>query len=140
LDGNFLFWRFSCANEVPRTGDELSILGFGCMRRSQKKSGGSIQERAVRQLRFTIDQGVNYVDTLLCIILAGARSFSPVYLITVIVPVLYGGLWRMDQLGHIRHRFVFRQKPIHDRTGFIGPDREILAGESQEQILIPGKK
>jgi hypothetical protein len=29
-------------------------------------------------------------------------------MMNVIVPVLKGGLRRMDQLGHIRHRFVFR--------------------------------
>ena len=47
---------------LPKTGDKLSILGFGCMRLPQKD--GQIDERrAARQLRFAIDQGVNYVDT-----------------------------------------------------------------------------
>ena len=50
--------------KVPKTGDKLSILGFGCMRLSAKKSGSGIdEERAIRQLRFAIDHGVNYVDT-----------------------------------------------------------------------------
>ncbi len=48
---------------VPKTGDELSILGFGFMRLPLKKSGGIDEERAIRQLRHAIDKGVNYVDT-----------------------------------------------------------------------------
>ena len=50
--------------KVPKTGDELSILGFGSMRLPAKVSGGGIdEERAIRQLRYAIDHGVNYVDT-----------------------------------------------------------------------------
>ncbi|MCK4410496.1 MAG: aldo/keto reductase, partial [Candidatus Eisenbacteria sp.] len=48
--------------KMDSTGDELSILGFGCMRLPQK--GGRIDEdRAARQLRGAIDRGVNYIDT-----------------------------------------------------------------------------
>jgi len=48
--------------KVPKTGDELSILGYGCMRLPLKR--GLIDEkRATRQLRGAIDRGVNYVDT-----------------------------------------------------------------------------
>jgi uncharacterized protein len=47
---------------TPKTGDELSILGFGCMRLAQK-DGRIDEERAARQLRHAIDRGVNYVDT-----------------------------------------------------------------------------
>jgi uncharacterized protein len=47
---------------MESTGDELSILGFGCMRLAQR-SGRIDEERATRQLRHAIDSGVNYVDT-----------------------------------------------------------------------------
>ena len=48
-------------------GDELSVLGFGCMRLPQKKGrpgDGTIdEERATKQIRMSIERGVNYLDT-----------------------------------------------------------------------------
>ena len=49
--------------KMPKTGDELSILGFGCMRLPVKEDGSIDEERATKQVRYAIDQGVNYVDT-----------------------------------------------------------------------------
>jgi len=47
---------------MEKTGDELSILGFGAMRLAG--DGIKIDEaRAMKQIRYAIDQGVNYVDT-----------------------------------------------------------------------------
>jgi predicted aldo/keto reductase-like oxidoreductase len=52
---------------MKKTGDELSILGFGCMRLPQKKgspgSGKIDEQRATRQIHYAIEQGVNYFDT-----------------------------------------------------------------------------
>ncbi|HVP95455.1 MAG TPA: aldo/keto reductase [Methanoregulaceae archaeon] len=48
---------------VPKTGDRLSILGFGCMRFPSGKRGGIDEERVIRQIRHAIDLGVNYFDT-----------------------------------------------------------------------------
>ena len=48
---------------MPKNGDELSILGFGCMRLPLTKQGQIDEPRATRQLRYAIDRGVNYLDT-----------------------------------------------------------------------------
>jgi predicted aldo/keto reductase-like oxidoreductase len=47
---------------VPKNGDTLSALGFGCMRLPMK---GQVidEERAIKQIRLAIDNGVNYVDS-----------------------------------------------------------------------------
>ncbi|NNG00414.1 MAG: aldo/keto reductase [Desulfobacteraceae bacterium] len=48
--------------KVPKTGETLSILGFGCMRLPVKDNRID-QKRATYQVRYAIDQGVNYLDT-----------------------------------------------------------------------------
>ncbi len=48
--------------KIPKNGDELSILGFGCMRLPLKE-GKIDEERATKQVRYAIDHGVNYIDT-----------------------------------------------------------------------------
>ncbi|MDI9371199.1 MAG: aldo/keto reductase [Synergistaceae bacterium] len=49
--------------KMPRTGDEVSILGFGCMRFPLDDEGGIDEPRATAMLRSAIERGVNYVDT-----------------------------------------------------------------------------
>ena len=48
--------------DVPRNGDKLSILGYGCMRFPTRL--GAINEKlAEKQILHAMDQGVNYYDT-----------------------------------------------------------------------------
>ena len=47
---------------MPKTGDKLSILGFGCMRLPGNQMNVNEKE-SIRQIRHAIDNGVNYVDT-----------------------------------------------------------------------------
>jgi uncharacterized protein len=49
--------------KMPKNGDALSILGFGCMRLPVLQDGDIDAGRAIRQIRSAIDKGVNYVDT-----------------------------------------------------------------------------
>ncbi|MCK5515795.1 MAG: aldo/keto reductase [Desulfobulbaceae bacterium] len=49
--------------KIPKNGDELSVLGFGCMRLPVSKDLGIDEERAVRQIHHAVDSGVNYLDT-----------------------------------------------------------------------------
>lgn len=49
--------------KIPKNGDELSILGFGCMRLPMLEGGIVHVEKAIEQIRHAIDNGVNYLDT-----------------------------------------------------------------------------
>lgn len=46
----------------PKNGDQLSVLGYGCLRFS-KKGTGIDQEKAEREMALAVEQGVNYFDT-----------------------------------------------------------------------------
>ena len=48
--------------KVPKNGDTLSILGYGCMRFPVRMQ--SIDEKpAEKQILYALDRGVNYFDT-----------------------------------------------------------------------------
>lgn len=47
---------------IPKTGDEISAIGYGCMR-FPTKLGRIDEKKAEEQIRFAIDQGINYFDT-----------------------------------------------------------------------------
>ena len=50
---------------IGRNKDQVSILGFGCMRlpHAEGQYGNINREEATKQVRYSIDQGVNYIDT-----------------------------------------------------------------------------
>lgn len=49
---------------MPKSEDKLSALGFGCMRLPSKMGGATIDKAAAtKQIRYAIEQGVNYLDT-----------------------------------------------------------------------------
>lgn len=49
--------------DFGRTGLKVSALGFGCMRLPSNENGEVNVDEAVRQIRYAIDNGVNYLDT-----------------------------------------------------------------------------
>lgn len=49
--------------QFGRTGLEVSVLGFGCMRLPTLDDGGIDEPEAIRMIRHAIDNGVNYIDT-----------------------------------------------------------------------------
>jgi Predicted oxidoreductases of the aldo/keto reductase family len=49
--------------EFGKTGLKISALGYGCMRFPTLEDGEINVEEAVKQIRYAIDNGVNYVDT-----------------------------------------------------------------------------
>lgn len=48
---------------MPKNNDELSVLGFGCMRLPMTEQGQIDEARAAGQIRTAIEQGINYLDT-----------------------------------------------------------------------------
>ena len=48
--------------EVPKNGDKLSVLGYGCMRLPVRMNSIN-QKLAEKQIMYALDQGVNYFDT-----------------------------------------------------------------------------
>lgn len=48
---------------MGKTGEEMSLLGFGCMRLPTLPSGEINDEEAISMVRRAIDSGVNYLDT-----------------------------------------------------------------------------
>ena len=48
---------------MPKNGDDLSVLGFGCMRLPLFEGGDIHVDKAIEQIRYAIDSGVNYLDT-----------------------------------------------------------------------------
>src|SRR6056297_1677152 len=51
--------------KLGKTGEEVSVLGFGCMRFQTKNNDPKEikEDLAIEQIRYSIDKGVNYIDT-----------------------------------------------------------------------------
>lgn len=49
--------------KLPKIDEQLSILGFGCMRLPMTKDHQLDTARAIDQIRYAVDHGVNYFDT-----------------------------------------------------------------------------
>jgi uncharacterized protein len=104
-DGKMLY------RTMKKTGDDLSILGFGCMR-LPKKGQGIDEGRAIRQIRYAIDNGVNYLDTAL--IYAGSEALlskaladgyrEKVKLATKLPPIYVNSREDMDKLLDVQLR------------------------------------
>ncbi len=60
--------------QIPKTGEKISALGFGCMRLPEKR--GQIDEtRAKKQLFHAIEKGVDYFDTAMPYHMGSSESF-----------------------------------------------------------------
>jgi predicted aldo/keto reductase-like oxidoreductase len=49
--------------KMPKIGEEISILGFGCMRFPLREDGSIYEELSERMMDYAIERGVNYIDT-----------------------------------------------------------------------------
>ena len=60
--------------KIPKTGEEISALGFGCMRLPEKR--GKIDgKKAKAQLFMAMDKGVNYFDTAMPYHMGASETF-----------------------------------------------------------------
>ncbi len=76
---------------MPNSTEKLSVLGFGCMRLPtplgvRKSLIGSAlsaidRDKATKQIRYAIDQGVNYIDTAYMYHLGTSESFLGEYVL-----------------------------------------------------------
>lgn len=64
---------------MPKTGDQVSLLGFGCMRLPTRVGGEASslidKDKALAQIKMAIDQGVNYFDTAFPYHLGASETF-----------------------------------------------------------------
>jgi predicted aldo/keto reductase-like oxidoreductase len=66
--------------KMPKSGENLSILGYGCMR-LPTKTGRIDKDKAIGQIRSAIDRGVNYLDTAYPYHFGASESFLGEYVL-----------------------------------------------------------
>ena len=72
---------------MPNSDEKLSVLGFGCMRlpapkgREPKLFSSIDKEKAVKQIRYAIDNGVNFLDTAYIYHAGTSESFLGEYVL-----------------------------------------------------------
>ncbi len=70
---------------MPNSTNELSVLGYGCMRLPTHVGGAASslinKEKALKQIRYAIDNGVNYLDTAYPYHLGASESFLGEYVL-----------------------------------------------------------
>jgi len=70
---------------MPKSGDKISLLGYGCMRLPTLAGGEASRlidkDRALKQIRGAIDSGVNYLDTAWPYHLGASESFLGEYVL-----------------------------------------------------------
>ena len=125
---------------VPKTGEQLSALGFGCMR-YPSKNGRIEEERTIGQIRHAIDNGVNYFDT------------APLYHLgrsePILAKALQGGYREKVKIATKLPHWTVRERADMDRIlakhlATLQTDHidyyllHSLAGESWEKLLHLG--
>lgn len=70
---------------MPNSDEKLSVLGYGCMRLPTYVGGPASnlinKEKALKQIRYAIDNGVNYLDTAYPYHLGASESFLGEYVL-----------------------------------------------------------
>ena len=70
--------------EVPKNGDKLSVLGYGCMRLPGRMNSIN-QKLAEKQILYALEQGVNYFDMESSTTMTGrsARSSTIIWILKI---------------------------------------------------------
>ncbi len=70
---------------MPNSTEKLSVLGYGCMRLPTRVGGVTSslidKDKALKQIRYAIDQGVNYLDTAYFYHLGASERFLGQYVL-----------------------------------------------------------